>query len=92
MRSVPWIPRGEPLCRRLIKEVVLDEESDEIKGVGYLSHFEIYLQAMDQCGADTTRVNDFIEGTSNNQRDRFDRKCGRQRRTVFKSLIAVWAR
>ena len=58
--SVPWIPRGDPLSRRLINEVVLDEESDESTG-GYLSHFEIYLQAMEQCGADTTRVNDFIE-------------------------------
>ncbi|MDQ3261733.1 MAG: DUF4202 family protein [Pseudomonadota bacterium] len=59
--SVPWLPRGDPLSRRLINEIVLDEESDERKDGGYLSHFEIYLQAMDQCGADTTCVNDFVE-------------------------------
>ena len=59
--SVPWIPRGDPLSRRLINEIVLDEESDESKDGGYLSHFELYLQAMDQCGADITRVNDFVE-------------------------------
>ena len=59
--SVPWIPLGDTLSRRLINEIVLDEESDESKGGGYLSHFELYLQAMNQCGADTTRVNDFIE-------------------------------
>ena len=59
--SVPWFPLGDTLSRRLVNEIILDEESDESKGGGYLSHFEIYLQAMDQYGADTTRVNDFIE-------------------------------
>ncbi|MEY4960984.1 MAG: hypothetical protein RL610_1163 [Pseudomonadota bacterium] len=59
--SVPWFPLGDTLSRRLVNEIILDEENDESKGGSYLSHFEIYLQAMDQCGADTTRVNDFIE-------------------------------
>lgn len=59
--SLPWLPRGDPLSRRLINEIVLDEESDEREDGGYLSHFEIYLLAMEQCGADTRRANDFIE-------------------------------
>ncbi len=58
--SVPWVPRGDPLSRRLINEITLDEESDESEEGGYLSHFELYLQAMEQCGADTTRVKDLI--------------------------------
>ena len=51
--ELPWLPSGDPLARRLINEIVLDEESDEMPGGGYLSHFELYLNAMDACGADT---------------------------------------
>ena len=58
--SVPWVPQGDPLSRRLINEITLDEESDESEEGKYLSHFELYLQAMQQCGADTTRVKDLI--------------------------------
>jgi len=59
--SVPWLPTGTPLSRRLINEIVLDEESDEDERGGYLSHFELYLQAMAQCGADTSRITAFID-------------------------------
>ncbi len=59
--SVPWLPGGDPLSRRLINEIVLDEESDEDGQGGYLSHFELYLQAMAQCGADTSRITAFVE-------------------------------
>lgn len=59
--SVPWLPAGDPLSRRLINEIVLDEESDEDGQGGYLSHFELYLQAMAQCGADTSRITSFVE-------------------------------
>ena len=58
--SVPWVPRGDPLSRRLINEITLDEESDQSEEGRYLSHFELYLQAMQQCGANTTRVKDLI--------------------------------
>lgn len=58
--SLPWLPTGDPLSRRLINEIVLDEESDEDGQGGHLSHFELYLQAMAQCGADTSRMADVI--------------------------------
>jgi Protein of unknown function (DUF3050) len=54
--EVPWIPTADGEARRLINEIVLDEESDLMPNGGYLSHFELYLQAMDQCGADTERI------------------------------------
>ena len=50
--DVPWLPTADPEARRMVNEIVLDEESDEAPGGGHLSHFELYLQAMEDCGAD----------------------------------------
>ncbi|MFF4186784.1 DUF3050 domain-containing protein [Streptomyces sp. NPDC001691] len=58
--SVPWVPQGPPTSRRLINDIVLAEESDEV-GSGYLSHFELYLRAMDEAGADTAPIRSFLE-------------------------------
>jgi hypothetical protein len=58
--NVPWVPRGDPEARRLVNEIVLAEESDDGVGTGYTSHFELYLAAMRQCGADVRRVEEFV--------------------------------
>lgn len=58
--SVPWLPQGDPVSRRLINEITLDEESDDSGQGGYLSHFELYLEAMEQCGANLSCINDFV--------------------------------
>jgi hypothetical protein len=50
--SVPWVPSPYPTSCRLINEIVLGEESDTYKD-GHCSHFEIYLEAMREAGADT---------------------------------------
>jgi len=50
--SVPWLPTPDPEARRLINEIVLDEESDLAPGGGHLSHFELYREAMRDAGAD----------------------------------------
>jgi Protein of unknown function (DUF3050) len=57
---VPWVPAGSTSSRRLINDIVLVEESDEL-GSGFISHFELYLDGMRQAGADTTRIAAFIE-------------------------------
>lgn len=59
--QVPWLPQGDLISRRLINEIVLDEESDEDGQGGYLSHFELYLEAMEQCGADASCIRDFVD-------------------------------
>lgn len=56
--QVPWVPAGPTSSRRLINDIVLVEESDELGG-GFISHFELYLDGMRQAGADTTRVEAF---------------------------------
>ncbi|AUY48003.1 MULTISPECIES: DUF3050 domain-containing protein [Streptomycetaceae] len=57
--EVPWVPNGPTASRRLINEIVLVEESDEL-GEGYTSHFELYVEGMRQAGADPKPVEDFL--------------------------------
>lgn len=50
--DVPWVPSGPVTARRLINDIVLVEESDEL-GEGFTSHFELYRTGMAEAGADT---------------------------------------
>jgi hypothetical protein len=58
--EVPWVPTGPMVSRRLINDITLVEESDERDG-GFISHFELYLEGMRQAGADTSRIDTFID-------------------------------
>ena len=58
--ELPWVPSGPTGSRRLINDIVLVEESDELAG-GFISHFELYLAGMTQSNADRTRIDAFIE-------------------------------
>lgn len=58
--EVPWVPSGPTGSRRLINDIVLVEESDEIAG-GFISHFELYLVGMAESGADTAPIESFLE-------------------------------
>lgn len=58
--SVPWVPSETPLACRFINEIVLGEESDEDGQGGYVSHFELYRSSMQQCGASTATVDEFL--------------------------------
>lgn len=56
----PWVPSANPVMRRFVNEVVLDEESD-IGPTGLpQSHFEIYLDAMRESGACTKEILGFL--------------------------------
>lgn len=60
--SVPWNPPSDPIGARLINEIVLCEESDTLPGErGNCSHFDLYLMAMNDLGANTSYIKKFIE-------------------------------
>ena len=59
--SVPWFPTAYAEARRLVNEVVLDEESDALPDGGYSSHFELYLDCMRQAGADTGPIDRLLD-------------------------------
>lgn len=54
--SIPWVPVGSAATRFLINEIVTGEESDVDPNGNRVSHFELYLQAMEQAGADTQGI------------------------------------
>ena len=59
--TVPWFPKGSADTRHLINEIVVGEESDvDLNGIRK-SHFELYLDAMKQCGADSSKIKSFTE-------------------------------
>ena len=53
--DVPWVPSSFATSRRLVNEIVLGEETD-MYSTEVVSHFELYLRAMRECGASTTAV------------------------------------
>ncbi|WP_310396234.1 DUF3050 domain-containing protein [Hymenobacter sp.] len=54
--QVPWVPTANPAARRLINEIVLEEESDVDQQSRPISHFELYVRAMEECGANTAPI------------------------------------
>lgn len=58
--EVPWIPKGSADTRYLINEIVVGEESDVDLDGKRTSHFELYVSAMKQCGADSNQIQNFI--------------------------------
>jgi hypothetical protein len=54
-----WSPREDNDVSRFINEITLGEESDHDLNGSFISHFELYLQAMEEVGADTSLIKKF---------------------------------
>lgn len=59
--SLPWVPVGTASTRFLINEIVVGEESDVDANGFRKSHFELYLDAMNQSGAPTEEIVRFVD-------------------------------
>jgi Protein of unknown function (DUF3050) len=58
--TTPWFATSNPESRYLINEIVLAEESDISLDGKRKSHFEMYLDAMQDCGANTHEIESFL--------------------------------
>lgn len=54
--QLPWTPSAYPVAGRLINEIVWGEETDLNKDNQPMSHFEMYVQAMEEVKADTSGI------------------------------------
>ena len=59
--TTPWFASENPETRYLINEIVLAEESDLTLDGKRLSHFEMYVEAMQSCGASTRELEVFLQ-------------------------------
>lgn len=62
--ALPWVPPKNRLTSRFLNDIILVEESDDL-GTGdphkAMSHFELYLMAMKEVGANTDPIESFVE-------------------------------
>ncbi|QGW29061.1 DUF3050 domain-containing protein [Phnomibacter ginsenosidimutans] len=58
--TTPWVPVGSANTRFLINEIVTGEESDVDQHGNRCSHFELYLKAMKELGADTAPIEQLV--------------------------------
>ena len=64
--NLPWVPNKNTKngLVNFVNEIIMCEESDFIEGIGYISHFEIYLLAMKNIGAETDQLDKLISKIS----------------------------
>lgn len=58
--TTPWFATKNPETRYLINEIVLAEETDLTIDGRRQSHYEMYIEAMEACGANTAGVEGFL--------------------------------
>ena len=72
--NVPWLPTGDAAvtsAQRFINEIVVGEETDDglpdAKGnPTFISHFDLYIGAMEEVGANTEPVKAFLKSVQRN--------------------------
>ena len=58
--TTPWFATVNPETRYLINEIVLAEETDLTMDGRHQSHYEMYIEAMKSCGANTNGIEHFL--------------------------------
>lgn len=65
--TIPWLAVGNPEIRYLINEIVLAEETDLSMDGKRQSHYEMYIDAMKDCGANVSEMEQFLENVITTQ-------------------------
>ena len=65
--SVPWTPNQNNFSGKLVNEIVLAEEIDIDMNNNPKSHFELYLESMENLGANTNLIKKFIKEINSSQ-------------------------
>ncbi|HEU4496639.1 MAG TPA: DUF3050 domain-containing protein [Flavobacterium sp.] len=65
--TTPWMPVGNPETRYLINEIVLAEETDLALDGKRSSHYEMYVDAMKDCGASVIEIEAFLANVAATQ-------------------------
>ncbi len=65
----PWVPNKYTKngIAHLINEIVFSEESDVDENGNYFSHFDLYILAMKDIGADSSKIIKFIKNFNKNE-------------------------
>jgi hypothetical protein len=67
--EIPWrrkLSDEQTKYARFINEMVIGEETDEDGNGGFISHFGLYLEAMKESGADTEKIERFLDALDEN--------------------------
>ena len=81
--EIAWRPIGDPKIRRLVNSIVLEEESDVDSEGNPASHFELYLEAMKECEAETSTIETFMKNLNKNSRPKINEDIDSFLNTTF---------
>jgi len=81
--EIPWRPIGDPKIRRLVNSIVLEEESDVDSEGNPASHFELYLEAMKECEAETSTIETFMKNLNKDSRPKINEDIDSFLNTTF---------
>jgi Protein of unknown function (DUF3050) len=59
--TIPWLPPKDIFSARLVNDIVLAEETDEVSPGRFMSHFDLYLAGMKEIGANIIPIQSFIQ-------------------------------
>lgn len=89
--TTPWVPTkgNRSNIARMVNEIVLCEESDVDLSGGSISHFDLYIQAMLEVGADVEPINKFLTAFHTGSPSAFNHIPEPSRKFVLHTLQTV---